>query len=420
MVLQALEGLSDRTPPGPCATGSAGRWPAGWPLTTRASTTRSSPIGAPGCASSERPERIFDAVRAVIDATGVLKGKTRRALDSTLLHDAVATQDTVTQLIAAIRRVRRVVPGALDVPCSPPTTTTAAGKPLIAWDDPVAKAALVDGLVTDALDSLAHSTLPSRSADASLRPRSVGSRRRPRRRTRRATAPGRLPRMWPPIGSSRPSIPRLATCASPALSTETATRPTSPSSPRPGSLPWPSSPRPTSSDGQTALELVADRSPPVSRFWATRPMGPARRGPACGQRGHRQLIKPDAVCGGRSPVASIATISPSITTPAPPPARPGITVPIAPKGNATFGAKCRGCALRERCTTAHGAGTHHPSAMTTSSSRPERQWRARDDSRGLPTMAPDGRALHCVAGGHGQPPGPLPRRREESARLSLR
>ncbi len=45
----------------------------------------------------------------------MLKGKTKRALDSTLLDDAVATQDTVTQLIAAIRRVRRVVPGAKDV-----------------------------------------------------------------------------------------------------------------------------------------------------------------------------------------------------------------------------------------------------------------------------------------------------------------
>ena len=67
---------------------------------------------------SERPERIFDAVRSVIDATGVLKGKTRRALDSTLLDDAVATQDTVTQLIAAIRRVRRLVPGAKDVKVS--------------------------------------------------------------------------------------------------------------------------------------------------------------------------------------------------------------------------------------------------------------------------------------------------------------
>ena len=51
-----------------------------------------------------RPNRIFDAVKAVVAATGALAGKTRRALDSTVLDDAVATQDTVTQLIGAIRR----------------------------------------------------------------------------------------------------------------------------------------------------------------------------------------------------------------------------------------------------------------------------------------------------------------------------
>jgi hypothetical protein len=64
---------------------------------------------------SARPNRIFDAVRAVVAQTGVLTGKTRRALDSTILDDAVATQDTVTQLVAAIRRVARVVPGATEV-----------------------------------------------------------------------------------------------------------------------------------------------------------------------------------------------------------------------------------------------------------------------------------------------------------------
>ena len=37
------------------------------------------------------------------------------ALDSTVLDDAVATQDTVTQLVAAIRRVAREVPGAAEV-----------------------------------------------------------------------------------------------------------------------------------------------------------------------------------------------------------------------------------------------------------------------------------------------------------------
>ena len=45
----------------------------------------------------------------------MLKGKRRRALDSTLLDDAVATQDTVTQLVSAIRRVRRLVPEAAAV-----------------------------------------------------------------------------------------------------------------------------------------------------------------------------------------------------------------------------------------------------------------------------------------------------------------
>jgi hypothetical protein len=37
----------------------------------------------------------------------VLKGKTRRASDSAVFDDAVATQDTVNQLIVAMRRVRR-------------------------------------------------------------------------------------------------------------------------------------------------------------------------------------------------------------------------------------------------------------------------------------------------------------------------
>ena len=41
MVLQALEGLSEQTRPGPCGTGSAGRWHAGWPWMTKGSTSRS-------------------------------------------------------------------------------------------------------------------------------------------------------------------------------------------------------------------------------------------------------------------------------------------------------------------------------------------------------------------------------------------
>jgi hypothetical protein len=103
-------------------------------------------------AASDRPDRIFDAVRAVIDQTGVLQGKTRRALDSVVLDDAVATQDTVTQLIAAIRRVRRTVPGAAELiaaVCGAHDYDD-PGKPAIAWDDQQARDALVSALVADA------------------------------------------------------------------------------------------------------------------------------------------------------------------------------------------------------------------------------------------------------------------------------
>ncbi|GAA3370046.1 hypothetical protein GCM10020367_15120 [Streptomyces sannanensis] len=102
------------------------------------------------------PNRLFAKVREVVTATGVLKGRQRRALDSTVLDDAVATQDTVTQLIAAIRRVIREVPDAEQVAAAWCTAHDYAdpGKPRIAWNDQAAREALVDALVTDALNLL--------------------------------------------------------------------------------------------------------------------------------------------------------------------------------------------------------------------------------------------------------------------------
>jgi hypothetical protein len=85
-----------------------------------------------------------------VEATGVLAGRRRRVLDSTILADAVATQDTVTQLVAAIRRVRRLVPAARQVELAAHDYDR-AGKPECAWDDPQARQALVSGLVGDAL-----------------------------------------------------------------------------------------------------------------------------------------------------------------------------------------------------------------------------------------------------------------------------
>ena len=99
----------------------------------------------------------------MVAATGVLAGRPRRALDSTVLDDAVAAQDTVTQLVAAVRPVIREVPGA----GGGGTWCTAhdyadPGKPKIAWDDEAARAALVDALVTDALNLLA--TCPNKNS----------------------------------------------------------------------------------------------------------------------------------------------------------------------------------------------------------------------------------------------------------------
>ena len=125
-------------------------------------------------AKSDRPHRINDAVKAVIAQTGILRQRHRRAVDSTILADAVATQDTITQLIAAVRRVARVVPGAADLVarvCTGHDYST-AGKPRIDWDDPEAKDGLVSALVNDAtalVTALAESDItPEDSAAVAL------------------------------------------------------------------------------------------------------------------------------------------------------------------------------------------------------------------------------------------------------------
>jgi IS5 family transposase len=109
-------------------------------------------------ARSGDPGRLFAKVREVVAVTGVLAGRRRRALDSTVLDDAVATQDTVTQLIAAIRRVIREVPGAAHSAAAACTAHDYRdpGKPRIAWDDEQARDALVSALVSDALALLAR------------------------------------------------------------------------------------------------------------------------------------------------------------------------------------------------------------------------------------------------------------------------
>jgi Transposase DDE domain/Transposase domain (DUF772) len=152
MTLQALCDYSDRE------AAEAVRFDVRWKVAIGA------PLDDPGfdpstlvywrnrIARSKRPHRVSDAVRKVIEQTGVLRGRRRRAVDSTILADAVATQDTITQLVSAVRRVAREVPGAAEKIAQLCTGHDYAkpGKPKIDWDDPAAKDALVSALVNDA------------------------------------------------------------------------------------------------------------------------------------------------------------------------------------------------------------------------------------------------------------------------------
>jgi len=55
-------------------------------------------------------------------------------VDWTVFDDAVAARDTVTQLVAAIRKVARVVPGAADVVAAVCALDYfRPGKPAIDW-----------------------------------------------------------------------------------------------------------------------------------------------------------------------------------------------------------------------------------------------------------------------------------------------
>jgi transposase len=122
-------------------------------------------------ARSKRPHRINQAVKKVVEETGILAGRRRRAVDSTILADAVATQDTVTQLVSAVRRVAREVPGAaaqIARVCTGHDYST-PGKPQIDWDDSAAKEALVSALVNDAnalVAALADAELDERAQAA--------------------------------------------------------------------------------------------------------------------------------------------------------------------------------------------------------------------------------------------------------------
>ncbi|MCX4966967.1 IS1182 family transposase [Streptomyces sp. NBC_00654] len=316
-------------------------------------------------ARSTRPNRVFEAVREVVKATGVLRGRRRRALDSTVLDDAVATQDTVTQIIAAVRAVIREVPGAgpaAAVQCTAHDYTD-PGKPRIAWNDARARAALVDALVTDALRLLGHlpeQQLGEKAANAvgilalvagqDVEPAEDSDGRDGRWRITQGTAPGRMVSTVDPearhVHKTR-SHKQDGYKAHLAVEPETGLFTAVALTPGTG---------PEHHEAAVGLDLLAEEDEPVHAFGDTAySTGDARQ--VLEQTGHRLFLKPAplraAVPGGFTlDDFAIDTAAATVTCPQ------GHTVPLSDPGGqhhqrkAAFKDLCTGCPLREKCTRA--------------------------------------------------------------------
>jgi IS5 family transposase len=100
-------------------------------------------------------------------------------------------------------------------------------------------------------------------------------------------------------------------------------------------------------DGPTGVELMA-AEPPRRQVLADGAYGSGPTRAALRRRRHRLAIKPWPTANtgrfGRDDFV-VDHNARTATCPA------GVTVNIAPKGSAAFGARCRDCTLRSRCTT---------------------------------------------------------------------
>ncbi len=361
LVLQALHGLSDRE--AMTALRADLRWKVacGLPVGHRGFDSSTLTYWRRRLANSQRPNRIFDAVRSVVAQTGVLRGKARRALDSTVLDDAVATQDTVTQLIAAIRRVRREVPGAAQIvadACSGHDYDD-PGKPRIAWDDPQARDALVSALVTDAravLDGLDGADLDESAAQVvallalvagqDVEPAEGSDGTDGRWRIARRVAPDRVISVVDPQSRhAHKTVERRQDGFKAHLVVEPDTGIVT-------GCELTKAAGADAADGTIGVALLARDGTvegPVEVL-ADSAYGTGDALAALNRAGHRPLIKPwplrPAVPGGFTlDDFTVDQAAGAVTCPA------GVTRTISPKRKVTFGAACRGCPLRDRCTT---------------------------------------------------------------------
>ena len=385
IVLQALQGLTDREAAE--AVTFDLRWKAacGYAIDAGGFHPTTLVYWRKRLAASDRPQRIFEVVREVIAQTGALTGKHRRALDSTVLDDAVARQDTVTQLIAAIRRVARDVPDAKDLVAIECTRLAAAsgqdytaiGKPRIAWDDEAAREGLVTALVNDAsallaalpVEQLAEAggkpaeavALLALVAGQDVEPAEGSDGTDGRWRIARRVAPDRMiSTVDPDTRHAHKTVERRQdgfkahVVVEPDTGLTTMARLTKTNGP-------------DNSDATVGATLVV-ADPTLGAGAPVEVLGDSAyaSGTMLATLSGKQwtpLVKPwpirPAIPGGftlddftHDPVAV------TLTCPA------GVTRPISAKGSVTFGAACRGCPLREQCTTARDGrsltlGEHH-------------------------------------------------------------
>jgi IS5 family transposase len=356
MVLQALEGLSDREAVSALRRDIAWKVACGLRLDDEGFHPTVLVYWRNRIRTSLRPRRVFEAVRQVVDATGVLKGRGRRVLDSTVLADAVATQDTVTQLVAAIRRVRRLVPCAREVELGAHDYDR-PGKPVCAWDDPQATQALVSGLVTDALavlEAVADLELDAEQAEAVALLALVAG---------QDVEPGQRPGSW--RIARRVAHDRVISTVDPQARH---TRKTSTqrrdgykahiaAEPVSGLVTACTLTAANLPDGPTGLELLAGEEPGLEVLGDSG-YGSGQTRAALRGAGHAQTIKPiplhSAVPGGFTiHDFRVDTQAGMVRCPA------GVTAPITSSGRVSFPRHCQGCPLRRRCTTAKRGRTIH-------------------------------------------------------------
>ena len=364
MVLQVLHDYSD--PEAAEAARCDLRWKAacGFPLDHGGFDPSTLVYWRRRIAASDRPHRVNDAVRVVIEQTGVLAGRQRRAVDSTILADAVATQDTVTQLVSAVRRAGREVPGAATAIAAVCTGHDYAqpGKPKIDWDDPAARQALVSALVNDANalvaafqgadlgdEAVSAVALLALVAGQDVEPAEGSDGTDGRWRIARKVAGDRVISVHDPQARHTRKSPearrdgyRAHVAAEPETGLITDEELTQAAGEE-------------NSDAAVAGQMIA-AEPHPAEVYGDCAYGTGELRAALAEGGHTAVIKPmplrPAVDGGFTrDDFTVDAAAGAVTCPA------GVTRRISARRYVTFGAACTGCPLRARCTTAKAGRT---------------------------------------------------------------